>query len=84
MIADTKLTIIRLTVFSLPLSRCSNRNAPPKQYATTNAINMTCENRQVKTFHDTHRHEMHLLRGAGSSRSNRRVDILLYCFLLLT
>lgn len=45
-------------------------------YPTTRAMRVTCEKTQVKTFHDTQRHEMHLLRGGGSSRSKRRVDIL--------
>lgn len=38
-------------------------------------MSVTCEKTHVKTFHETQRHEMHLLRGAGASRSKRRVDI---------
>lgn len=67
-----------LTTFSLGASRCSNRKAPATQYATTSVMRVTWEKTHVKTFHDTHKHEMHLLRGGGSSRSKRRVDILLH------
>lgn len=41
-------------------------------------MRVTCEKTQVKTFHEKQRQEMHLLRGGGSSRSKRRVDIFLH------
>lgn len=71
--------ILILTVFSCADSRCSNKKAPATQYATTSVIRVTCENTQVKTFHEKHKQDIHLLLGGGStSRSKRRVDIFLH------